>query len=506
MGIGDTGISPSYKVPRYIAKIVFAAGAVSAGSQRLACLLVGMIVAGATLVPDTAPVKCTGEDEAIAACGSARAQLAQMAFQALKIPSVDLYLAAVTEPAAGTAATVTIVIGGTPGNGTLRYRLAGINVTLSVSASQTIDDIGTALAAAFNAKAKLPAAASYNSGTDTLTLTIANKGAQGKDYILYHDPTDKPSTLTLTTTGSATVNTNGWRFGASATGTGAEDVTTLLTKLTTKRYARIGVGHNDATNAALWETHVNTKAGPLALNLEQLVFAHNGTLTASQSLAQTTLNAFRAQVAWFRNSESHPCEIAACIAAIRSVNEQSNPVPDYDGYLLAGLKGQEFDGDLPTDPEQDTALNNGVTPLTTVNGEARMVRAICTYCLNGSAQDERCLDIGDPVMTDYATLDLKLLYETEFRPANPLVGPDPAEGEELPPSGVAFPKLWSSKAADRLQTYYANGWLEERPVGVWAPQSTFNKVGKYIASETPLAIRRVQHRLDNVVRQISKST
>ena len=42
MGIGDTGISSSYKVPRYIAKIVFGAGSVSAGSGRLKCLVVGM--------------------------------------------------------------------------------------------------------------------------------------------------------------------------------------------------------------------------------------------------------------------------------------------------------------------------------------------------------------------------------------------------------------------------------------------------------------------------------
>lgn len=504
MAFGQTGVGPSYKVPRYLTKIIFAAGLMSAGAERLRCLVVGMKAPSGTIVADAAPVRVTSEEEATT-LGGARGQVTLMAYKALKVPSVELWMAAVTEPGAGTQATVTILLGGTPGDGVLRFRIAGVAITVNTAASQSIDDIGAAIAAAFNAKTKHPAAATYNTGTDTVTLTIANKGAGGKDWILYHDPTDKPSALTLTITGSATVNGTGYRFGASASGTGAEDVTTLLTKLTTGRFARIALAHNDGTNAGLWETHVNTKAGPISFNLEHLVFAHNGSLANAQSLAQTTLNAFRAQVFWIRNSENHPAEIAAALAAVRSVTEQTSPVPDYDGLELAMLAPQAFEDDYPTDPEQDTALNNGVTPGTTVNGAIRCVRAITTYCLNGSAQDERCLDIGDAVMTDYAAVDFKLMYETEYRVANPLVGPDPAEGEEPPPPGVGYPRMWSSKVAERLETYYANGWLEERPVGIWAPVSTFNKAGKYIMSETPLAVRRVQHRLDNVVRQISNS-
>jgi phage tail sheath gpL-like len=504
MGIGDTGISSSYKVPRYIAKIVFGAGSVSAGADRLKCLLVGMKTASGSMVADQDIVRVTSEDEVDAYAG-AGSQLARMAYKALKVPSGEVYLAAVTEPGAGTQATVTCVLAGTVSNGTLRFRLAGESVNVAVAATMALDDVGNAVAAAFTAKTRLPATCTYNSGSDTLTWTIKNKGANGRDWILYHDATDKPSALTLTFTGSATVNTGGYRFGASGTGTGSEDVTTLLTKLLGKRYARIAVGHNDTTNAALWETHVNTKAGPLSLMLEQLVFAHNGALANATSLAQTTLNAYRAQVLWMRNAESHPCEIAAAKAAYRAVHEQANPVPDYDGLVLAGIAPQAFDADVPTDTEQDSALNASVTPLTTIDGEAVVVRSITSYSLNGSAQDERCLDIGDAVMTDYATIDTKLLYETEFRPQNPYVGPDPAEGEEPPPAGVAYPKLWAAALSTRLQEYFANGWLEERPVGVWAPIVQYNKAGKYLQGDTPLAVRRVLHRVDNVIRQISNS-
>jgi phage tail sheath gpL-like len=233
------------------------------------------------------------------------------------------------------------------------------------------------------------------------------------------------------------------------------------------------------------------------------VFAHNGTKAQAKSLGQTTLNAFRAMVLWFRNSENHPCEVAALFAARRSVHEQRNPVPDYDGYPLTYLAPQAFEDDIPTDGEQDECLNAGVTPLTTVDATARVVRGICSYCVSSGVQDERCLDIGDPIMTDYATLDIKLVYETEFRPVNPIVQPNPLPDEEMPQSGVAFPDLWNSKLVEKLTEYKAEGWLSKAPTGVWAPISIFNAAGGFIASDTPLAVSRVQHRLDNVMRQIA---
>lgn len=503
MAIGDTGISPSYKVPRYIAKILLAAGAVSAASQRLKCLLVGMKTSAGSMTADDTPIRVTSVDELEAAAGPG-SQLAMMGYAALSVPSTELWIAAVTEPSGGTKATVTIVIAGTwSTSGVLRFRLAGTDVVYTVGATDTVDGVGAGLVAAFNAKQNLPATAAYDSASDTITLSIKNKGVNGKDWILYYDNKDTPSGLTLTITGSAAVNTNGVRFGASSTGTGNEDATTLLTKLQKTRYARIAVGHNDTTNAALWETHVNTKAGPLSLLLDQLLFGHNGTKAAAISLGQTTLNAFRAELLWLRNAENHPCQIAALFAAIRSVSEQTNPITDYDSYPLSYLRAQAFEDDIPTDTEQDNCLNAGVTPLTTVDGTVKVVRAITTYCVSNAVQDERCLDIGDIVMTDFATLDIKSMYETEFRPQNPIVSADPSPEEEPPPAGVAYPKLWNAKVSERLQEYYANGWLSKRPVDSWAPISTFNKVGGYIATDTPLAVSRLQHRLDNVMRQIA---
>lgn len=502
MSLGNTGVSPSFKVPRYIAKILLAAGAVSAASQRLKCLLVGKKTSAGTLALDAAPVRVTSVDELDGYAG-AGSQLALMGYPAISVVSVELWISAITEPGAGTAATVTIVLSGTVGNGLLRFRLAGLDVVVNVTATMTLDDVGAAMALAFNAKTRLPVTAAYNGAGDTLTLTTKNKGANEKDWILYYVSTDAPIALALAITGSAAVNTNGVRFGAAASGTGAEDATVLITKLQKTRYARIALGHNDATNAALWETMVNDKAGPLSLLLDQLILGHNGTTAQAISLAQTTLNAFRASVVYLRNAENHPAQLAALIAAHRSVLEQTNPITDWDSFQLTYLRGQAFEDDVLSDTEADLLLNAGVTPLTTIDGTAQIVRMITSYCVSGGVQDERCLDIGDVVMTDYATLDLKLMYETDFRPANPIVRADPAPEEEPPTAGIGFPKLWNSMVSSRLQTYFANGWLAEPPTGTWAPVSSFDRAKGCIVTDTPLPVARLQHRLDNVMRQIA---
>jgi hypothetical protein len=226
----------------------------------------------------------------------------------------------------------------------------------------------------------------------------------------------------------------------------------------------------------------------------------NGSQSTVETFAKTQLNAPRAQVLWDQNGDIHPSVIAAVKTAIRASREGTDPVPDYDGLTLPGIPPHSYDGDIPLDSQVNSALNSGVTPITTVNGEARVVRSICSYCrLDASTQDERTLDIGDVVMTDYATIDMKFLYETSFRPANRFVGPDPGPNEFEPPVGVGYPRLWNSAVMSRLNDYYTSGWVELPSAN--PPVSQYNKTAKAIESLIPIVVRRVQHQMRNIIRQ-----
>lgn len=511
------GFDSTYKVPRFAAQIIYGAGSVSASQSEMACLCVGLKTSAGSMTADNDVVQVSTTDEVDAYAG-AGSQLARMAYKALKVPGVRLYLAAVAEAGSGTAATATLVLSGTWSTaGTWALRVAGELMTGTVNATDTVDDVGAAIAAAIAARPRLPVTAAYTSGSDTLTLTCKNVGAGGRDWLVAWDKSALPSGLVGTLTGSAAAGSNRVRMGASASGTGTEDPTTILTKLMSRRYGRIAVASTDASNAvAKWKPFADAKAVSTVMQYEHLVFGVNSTLQIAKTLAQGTLggggtysgglNHVRSQVIWDRNCEAHPAELAASKAAVRAVTEGADPVPDYDGLVLPGIPATPlgYESDTPTDLECNDALNAGVTPVRTVGDSARVVRAITSYCLTtaGNAGEERCLDVGDAVMPDYASLDTSILYEG-YKALNKYVQADPPVEANALPSGIATPATWNAHLLQRMLDWFRSGWIEdprENP-----PVSEFNTVAKRIQSAVPLLVRRVQHQLGVIVRQTSNS-
>lgn len=505
-----TGLDPTYKVPRFIGKIIFSAGPASLSSQPLYALYIGQKTVTAatgsnagTMVADSDVLEVFNEDQIDSLAGS-RSLLAAMARAGLRAaPTSRHFIAALADPVGATAATATLVLGGTIGSsGEWALTIAGIRFTGVISTALTLDDIGNDMATKITARTRLPVVAAYVSATKTLTITAANPGAQGTNWTIQIDKTLIPTGMTAVLTGSAALSGNRVKMGAGGTGVGTTDVTTILSRLAATRYARIALQVSDNTNASLVEAYLNDKATMLKLLLEQAVFATSGTLTQAQSLARTGLNAQRAQVLWMPNADIHPAVIAAVKTAIRASTEGADWVPDYDGLVLPGIPGHLSDTDVPSDSEQNIALNTGVTPITSAGGNARVVRSITSYCLLNddlNMPDERTLDIGDAICPDNVLLDLMLLYNTEFRAANKYVRDDPKANEFEPPTGVGHPKLWTKAVMYRLLGYFQNGWIEDPNLN--PPQSQFNRGARAIESQLPLIVSRVQHSLRQIVRQ-----
>src|SRR3989304_804412 len=135
-------------------------------------------------------------------------------------------------------------------------------------------------------------------------------------------------------------------------------------------------------------------------HLEHIVCATNDAYSTALSRSATTLNAYRACMLWDEYQEAHPSEWAAAFAALRSSREGSNPWQNYIGQQLRSAKPKRYGPAIATHAELKAALNNGLSPVTTVNGECQIVRAIVTHCLNGTSADYRCYDLPDAKVPD----------------------------------------------------------------------------------------------------------
>lgn len=504
------GFDDTYKVPVMAVKIEYAAGP-QIGTGGLKVLLVGLMdTASGDLEPDVETRQVFTQDDIDTAAG-ARTQLARMGLAAFKaVPEgADVFLAGISEPV-GDAATVTLLFSGSwTVSGQFTLSIAGVDMTIGILSTDTIDAFGAALASKINGTPEMPFIASYSSGSDTLTLTCVNKGAQGQRWVIVQDVSLAPNGFVSTITGSSTIrDQNGVTMvfaGASGTGTGVEDVSPLLLNITTERWARIGVGQIDASNAADWKAFINEQMVPLKQIYQMAVFGNNGTSGSATSLAQTTLNHFNSQVFAMRNSETHPSEIAAGWAALRAATEGTDPVPDYDGKdCSAWIRAHRFKDDQWLAAEENVLLNAGVTPISTVDGVPKCIRAITTYCRLNGGQDERCLDIGDAVMPAYAATALINLYWSQFRKANKYVQDNNPPEEPPPKSGTGTPELWTSTVKKQLIEWRDNGWIQDTFSGdtpKYPVQSAFNKAANRIQGKVQLVVARVQHQLGETIQQ-----
>jgi phage tail sheath gpL-like len=245
-------------------------------------------------------------------------------------------------------------------------------------------------------------------------------------------------------------------------GTGLETYTALLNTIDNTQYNRIALAANDATSLAAWKAQVDLQAAAPTDILQQYVCATNGTLAAAISVAQTTLNDQRGQVLWALNCETHPSRIAAAMAAQRALSEQQDPDSAYNFYPLSTVAPQSQQADWALNSTLVSALNNGLTPMTTQRGDGfmRVVRSITSHSLSGSNPDYSTFDTGQASVPDFVLTDWRLYYLTQLQPNNPRVqdNPNTAAGEKNPPAGVLYPNLCIS-AFTRKLTDYSNGVL-----------------------------------------------
>jgi hypothetical protein len=329
-----------------------------------------------------------------------------------------------------------------------------------------------------------------------VTLTTRSKGVRANDYICRKDLSAAPSGLTVALAGGTALNSTMTPFSGGA---GADDVTNVLALLATDVYDIQAWAQNDTTSAGLIKTALVSESGPLIMHLEHAVFGKTRGLSAATSFASSTLNAYRCSTVHLENCEASPSYIAAQAAAVRSVLIADNPNFRFDNYVLPTVPAQAIKGDIPLTSELNTALNAGVTPLTTnPDGTVKIVRAIQSHCLNGSAPDYRTLDWGDVDVPDRLSKELGAQWLV-FAEANQYVGPDPAAGEEPLPEGTGSPNLWNADIYEQLKIAEEANWVQD--VDANPPLSEWNAAAKRIMSAVTVIVRSQNHAVGISVRQ-----
>ena len=506
-----SGYTSAYKVPGVAMETVFGAGEISNASAILKLLIIGLKGSSGTITLDGTPQQALSEND-VNALVQPGSEAARMAYQALREPNVQLYIACPTPNGSAVAATATITVTSTGSHATTgqwTYRVAGETISGATSTTVTQNALATAIAAAINAKTKLPVTALAS--TNTVTLTAKNAGVRGNQCLLFQDTTLLPSTITSAVAGGTAVTGGGVPF---VNGAGSEDVTALLSAISAVEYGRIAFAPNDTTNLPILESWLYTQAAWNVGILQNAVVALNTTLGAATTLATVTLNAERIQLLAQRNGESPPCEVAARWAAHRSTFEQIDPAASsqYDGFALTGIAAQTQDADRWTSAEQDVLLNNGVTPVTTNdNGDSVLIRSITTKCLTSSVADFRTLGTERPSASDFIRHGLDLLGAA-FLAANPRVQADPGTGERPPPPGVAYPQLWTNimtKYAYDLAAGAANVVSSGLPVITDVannlPFSQYDSVAGRIMFVFPAEVANGNHQLGGQVRQTNNA-
>lgn len=558
--ISIIGWSSTDKVPGVGGETIFGSGPISATAIPIILLVVGTKLASGSMTPNQDVLPILGVDDADAKLG-AGGEAALMCYAASKIPGVTLWCAPVAEAAGAAAAGLVITLAGTwTSNGSWTYRFNGITYTGGITPTDTFTTVAAAIANAVNADVR--SAFTATSALGVVTLAVKSKGARGNQYLAFQDVSKLPSGCTSSLTGSTWAATtayttssyvtpttaNGFYYKCTTAGTsigtppvfpttigttvsdgtavwtcwgqvltggittfgggsGTETNTTLLSVLIPAEYARIACAENDATNLAAWRTQLDAQAGPTSNILEHLITAMNGTLASTQSIGQTTLNHPRFQVLWMLNGETHPAIIAATMAAIRAVTEQTDPDAAYDDVILPGVAPQSQKLDWAQHTTLIAALNNSVTPVyTSPDGYAKICRSIQTRSLNGATPDYRVLDTSDAYVPDFVRRDLSLDWSTSWRVANPRNTDNPAPDQKAAASGVGTPDTWNARVEGKLRKYErGEGFPNPIITNVDGnkPQSGWDPNGKRIMTAVTVAPMPNTHQVGISVRGVA---
>lgn len=416
-----TEIITSDKTPRTAVAFDKTSGAKQTSDTAQLVLLVGQMVAAATVAANT-PTDLLREDDGANyyGAGSILDVACRSAF--LANPFVKLTGVGITD--AGVKATGTVTLVGAAGISTIyRLRINGIEYATNVTTGDAIATMATNIAAVVNADPACPVTATPAAGV--VTLTADNGGTVGNG-IQIRGAFDAPvaQVVTVATLSGATLTA----------GTGAVSLTNALASATGKRYHKIAILLDDSASATSAKASTDSEGDAEHNHGEVFVQACNAVLATQTALALAT-NANRGLLGSISGSESWTVQICAALASAMSREEVATR--PYNTMVLNGIVPPPVTTRWIR-TETRTLLDNGCTPLVVIPGEqVAIMRAVVTGVKNAAGNfDYSTLDVTKIQGFDFFRDNIILMFNTNYPKAR-WADSDP---DGLLPPDVATPE------------------------------------------------------------------
>lgn len=483
MPINVPGFASSTKTPGIYLAVVLGGPGTSAGVAPKKILVMGNIIesniTGASpTLSVTAGTASAGvaiqvfdESQALTAFGQG-SELHLMCAQVFKhYPAATLWAIPIAKAGGASPGSMTITPTNAPTSAwTLRVWIAGRMIECNFTTADTVVTIGTAIATAINAVAKMPVTAQAAAVTGVVTVTAKCPGARNSAIQVRAQLIAGTSVVKLASGGSLSGTMGGTTIALSSSslsgGTGTDSVTTALAAIAATKYDRIVLAQNDSTNINLVRDQLNSQAGVSTQIRQQAVACSVDTYANSVTLA-TAVNAARVQIVWHYRSDALPGEVAAATAAARLigdsvagdslVGEATDEAANLNGMILAGIPVQDNIADRPLPTQVESALNNGLTPLVPSNalpGAVQIVASITSRFIdaqglpNYSVWKTKIVTVSDFVADDLQS-DLFNTYRG-FKLAADQTDP-------IKIQGVATPNAVKARIYSKLKGYEEAG-------------------------------------------------
>ncbi len=319
-----------------------------------------------------------------------------------------LYVFALDDNGAGTAATKTLTVTGTStAAGNIYLYIGEDRIVVPVASGNAQNAIATAIEAAIDAEVASgnPLLVTAGVSTNVVTLTARHKGENGqhiKVSLNFQEGEALPAGVSIAVANAASGATN-------------PTVTSLITAMGEEQYNLIVWPYVDATTYAALDTELTDRWGPIRQIEGFAIGCKRESVANLVTFGDGKNSAFFSYFGIENNMPSQPEEVASAVCGAIAVSAQADPGLPLVNMRLLGLLAAPKP-DRFTLLERNTLLSDGIsTNKVDSGGNVYIERIITLYQENsfGSA-DPSYMDLATLLILSYIRYDLVATWTSKF--------------------------------------------------------------------------------------------